>query len=55
MTLHFFYIDIMDQSGAKHRIKGRCDIRENEQSDHFMYRTYCDRWIRYLQMHTNAY
>ena len=45
----------MDQSGAKPRIKGRYDLREDESSDHSMSRTYRHRHIRYLQMHTNAY
>ena len=45
----------MDQSGVNPQINGRYDIREDEPLDHSMYRTYRDYWIRYLQMHTNAY
>ena len=45
----------MDQSGAKPWIKGRYDLREVEPSDHSKFRTYRDYWIKYLQMHTNAY
>ena len=45
----------MEQSSVKLGMKGSYDLREDEPSDHSMSRTYCDRWIRYLQMHTNAY
>ena len=45
----------MDQSGVKPWIKGSYDLREYEPSGHSMSRTYRDRQIRYLQMHTNAY
>ena len=45
----------MDQSGVKLHIKGSYDLREDEPSYHSMYRTYHDRQIRYLQIHTNAY
>ena len=45
----------MDQSSVKPQINGRYDLREDEWSDHSMPRTYHDRRIRYLQMHTNAY
>ena len=42
----------MDQSGVKPYIKGSYDLREDGPSNHSMYRTYHDRHIRYLQMHT---
>ena len=42
----------MDQSGAKSHIKSSYDLRD-ELSDNSMYRTYRDRQIKYLQMHTN--
>ena len=42
----------MDQSGVKPRIKCSYDLREDESSDHSMFRPYHDRWIKYLQMHT---
>ena len=42
----------MDQLGVNPWIKGRYDLREHEPSDHSMSRTYHDRQIRYLQMHT---
>ena len=42
----------MDQSCVKPHIKGIYDIREDEPSDQSMSRTYRDRRIRYLQMHT---
>ena len=42
----------MDQSGVKPRINGRYDLREFEQSDQFMSRTYRDRRIKIF---TNAY
>ena len=42
----------MDQLGAKPHIKGSYDLREDDPSDHSMSRTYRDRRIRYLQMHT---
>ena len=45
----------MDQSGVKPWIKGRYDLREVELLDHSMSRTYRDRRIKYLQMHSNAY
>ena len=45
----------MDQSSAKPWIKGSYDLREDELLDHSMFRTYNDRHIRYLQIHTNAY
>ena len=41
----------MDQSSVNPQIKGSYDLREDESSDHSMSRTYCDRRIRYLQMH----
>ena len=45
----------MDQSGIKPQINGRYDLREDGPLDHSMSRTYRDRRIRYLQMHTNPY
>ena len=45
----------MEQLGAKTLIKGSYNLREHEPSNHSMSRTYHDQWIRYLQMHTNAY
>ena len=42
----------MDQSGVKPWIKGSYDLREDEPSDHSISRTYRDRQIIYLQMHT---
>ena len=42
----------MDQSSVKPHIKGSYDLREDEQSDHSMSKTYRDHRIRYLQMHT---
>ena len=42
----------MDESGVKLRIKGRYDLREVEPSDYSMSRTYPDRRLEYLQMHT---
>ena len=42
----------MDQSGVKPHIKGSYDLSEDEPSNHSMYRTYRDRRIRYLQIHT---
>ena len=44
----------MDKWGVKPWIKGSYDLRDDEPSDHSMSRTYCDRHIRYLQMHTNT-
>ena len=55
VTLHALKIEIMDQSGAKPWIKGRYDLREVEPTDYSISRTYRDRQIKYLQMHTNAY
>ena len=55
MNLHAIQIDIMNQSGVKPRINGRCDLREDEPSDHSMSRTYHDRHIKYLKIHTNAH
>ena len=52
MNLHALQIEIMDQLGVKPWINGRYDLREVEPSDHFMFRTYRDRWIRIF---TNAY
>ena len=42
----------MDQSSVKPHIKGSYDLREDEPLDHSMSKTYFDRQIRYLQMHT---
>ena len=45
----------MDQLGVKPYIKGSYDLREDEPWDHSMSRTYHDRRIIYLQIHTNSY
>ena len=42
----------MDQSSVKPQIKGSYNLREDEPSNHSMSRTYCDRQIRHLQIHT---